>query len=124
GYTAPARTRTVSALPARRRSVGATSCTLAGDKCSVTFTAGTTNGTATITANYLGSTRHAASTGSASVQINALHSTATTLSCTPTAVALNQPTSCAVTVKDTSGTPTTPTGTVNLKSSGTGTLSV
>ncbi len=44
------------------------------------------------------------------VVIVSVHSTVTVVSCSPSSLAVNQPSSCTVFVKDTSSSPTTPTG--------------
>jgi PKD domain/Bacterial Ig-like domain (group 3) len=101
------------------------SCTLSGTgtpgvaSCQVTYTP-VAVGTHTITGVYSGDTIHLASQGFASIGFGK-DSTATTINCSPSSVAINQATTCNVTVTDTATIgATTPTGTVNFASSGSG----
>src|SRR3989441_1166826 len=98
-----------------------TTCTLAGTTasatCTSTFTA-STSGTAAVTASYPGVTNQfQASSGTTSIVVNP-RATTTTVTCT-TPVVINVGSTCNVTVTDvSSGTTSTPTGTVALSETG------
>src|SRR5205807_1582019 len=95
--------------------------------CTATFTAGTTAGTANLVGAYSPSTADTAHSGSTSaafaitVQAQQAHATTTTVSCNPASITVLQQSVCTATVKDTTTTPTTPTGTVSFTVSGTAT---
>src|SRR5882762_5557381 len=56
-------------------------------------------------------------------QAAVIHPTSTSINCSPSSVVINQATSCTATVTDTSGGPTTPTGSVSFTTNSTGTFS-
>lgn len=94
-------------------------CTLSGAgnpaSCSVTFTP-TSAGTHTITGSYGGDANHTGSSGMYSLTVKRV--TLTTVTCSETPLVVNEQAICTVTVDDTStGTPSTPTGTVTFSSS-------
>jgi hypothetical protein len=82
------------------------------------------SGAQTIIAQYSGDADHYGgilSFDSTLVAVFALRSTSTSVTCSPTTVAVGQASSCNAVVTDTdAGTPSAPTGTVNLSSSGAG----
>src|SRR5437773_403868 len=78
-------------------------------------------GTHKITGSYGGDAKHATSTGSFDEAVGR-RATATSVSCTPPSVAVDSSTACTATVTNGSGA-SIPTGTVNMTSDGTGTLS-
>ena len=101
----------------------------ASGQCSVTYRPSTANdttdgasGTHIITADYGGSSVHAASSGSFNVQVNP-RQTSTSVSC-PASAFIDETITCTATVTDTdaNGTPSTPQGTVTFSSSSTGTF--
>ncbi|HEX4920791.1 MAG TPA: hypothetical protein VFV92_08630, partial [Candidatus Bathyarchaeia archaeon] len=99
------------------------SCTLSpatgpSSTCSVQFT-GSTAGSATITATFVGNSAYVTSHGSATLTVG-LRTTSTTVSC-DSPVAIGQTSTCTAIVTDTSatGTPITPAGTISFSSSGT-----
>ena len=96
----------------------AATCTLASGQCSVTYTPQTNFiGTVTITGSYGGDTDHSVSSNSANVIWSNKHTTSLTVGCPATTP--NVATTCTFTVADTSsGTPITPTGTVDTFSDG------
>src|SRR2546425_2509888 len=102
-------------------------CTLAGTgatgSCSVNYTLKPIAArTDIVTGTYAGDVAHSGSSGSFSLTVTTGAPTATTLSCNPSTVPIGQTTTCTASVTDTSGTPTTPTGTVTFTSSGAGTF--
>jgi len=100
-------------------------CTLSGSDrvavCQVTYTPSTVGlGQHTITATYSGDATHEASSASTIVKAST-RSTSTRIACSPNPFAPGDATTCTATVSDiASGPPTTPTGTVNFSSDGTG----
>src|SRR5207249_1338026 len=104
------------------------SCTLTAGatagtaSCSVTYTP-TVAGHHLITGTYQGDSTHAVSQGTFLLAATpAPHSTGTSLQCSPGSVQVSTSSACTVTATDTSGTPTTPTGTVSFTTNSTGTF--
>src|SRR5438552_4023357 len=104
------------------------SCTLTAGatagtaSCSVTYTP-TVAGHHLITGTYQGDSTHAVSQGTFLLAATpAPHSTGTSLQCSPGSVQVSTSSTCTVTATDTSGTPTTPTGTVSFTTNSTGTF--
>lgn len=94
-----------------------TSCTLVSGSCSVDYTPSPgSEGTHTISTIYGGDTDHSGSSNAFAVSATQ-RTTSTTVTCTPGSVPVNAPTTCTATVSDTSsGTTTTPTGSVSFSS--------
>ena len=100
-----------------------TSCFLSSGSCSVTFTP-RTGGTFMVTGNYGGDGMHSTSSGISNTVTATPRTTSIALSCNPTRTLAGNSTRCTVTVTDTSGSPfLTPTGTIAMSTSGTGTFS-
>jgi hypothetical protein len=93
------------------------SCTLSSGSCYVTYS-DTVSGSPTITGAYSGDSGNYGSTGYGSVTVTGLSGTSTAVSCDPSSVAIGAPSDCTATV-----TGSSPTGTVNWSSSGSGTFS-
>jgi hypothetical protein len=102
----------------------ASSCNLSSGRCTVTYTPSPgSEGNHAITATYAGDSTHSGSSSTFNVPVTKRSSSAVA-SCSPNFVLPGKSTACQVTVTDTStGTPVTPTGTVNWSSSGTGSFS-
>jgi hypothetical protein len=93
------------------------SCTLSSGTCSVSYS-DTASGSPTITGTYSGDSGNYGSIGYGSVTVTGLSVTNTAVSCSPQSVAIGAPSDCTATV-----TGSSPTGTVNWSSSGSGTFS-
>src|SRR5207249_4181663 len=100
----------------------ATTCTLSGGSCSITYTP-TVVGHALITGTYAGDSVHNGSSGTFNLA-STKRTTTTTVACSPVSVLDNVATTCTVTVADSNGAGgITPTGTVSFTSNSTGTFS-
>ena len=89
------------------------SCTLSSGSCTTLYTPASNSPTAvTITATYTGDSTHSGSAGISSLTVNVLRGTTTTI--VQKSTVSNGGTVYMVKVNDTSGTKTTPTGTVSL----------
>jgi hypothetical protein len=112
---------------------GGASCTLSQitvgvAACSLTYTPSGTPATPvrieTMTAIYGGDPLHTESNGSASMEVITPHSSATAVECTPGSLLAGSQSICKATVSDTANSgQSTSTGTVSLKTSGSGSFS-
>jgi len=92
-----------------------TSCTLSSGSCTSTYTPSANSpGTVTITATYGGDSSHSTSSGTASLSITLLHGTATAITSNSTTVNTGAQVRLSVSVSDSSGHPTTPSGTASF----------
>jgi len=90
-----------------------TSCTLSSGNCTSSYTPGPSlQSTVTVTATYLGDSTHATSYGTSRLSISILHSTSVSIGQNQTALARGT-LKFNATVSDTSGSQTTPTGTIS-----------
>jgi hypothetical protein len=102
------------------------SCTLSGtgqvSTCSTTYTP-TAVGSHTITANYVPDPGfYDSANGTTSLTVNNRINETTTITCSPASVATGAATTCTITITSANGS-TTPVGTIQLNSTGTGTFS-
>ncbi len=122
GVGAVTPTGTVSFTTNSTGTFSATTCTLSGGSCSVTYTP-TVVGHALITGTYGGDSVHTGSSGTFTLA-STKRTTTTTVSCSPASVVNGNPTSCTATVADSSGAGAiTPTGTVTFTTNSTGSFS-
>ena len=97
-----------------------TSCPLSSGSCTTLYTASTSSSTVTITVSYAGDSTHSGSAGISSLSVNVLHRTTTTIKPNPATLPNNGIITFVVKVNDSSGSPTTPLGTVSWKDGNTG----
>ena len=98
-----------------------TSCPLSSASCTTAYTAATNSpSSVTITATYAGDSAHSGSAGISSLSVNVLHRTTTTIKPNPATLPNNGIITFVVKVNDSSGSPTTPLGTVSWKDGNTG----